>query len=976
MKKLFKRKKSPEAVAELEQGIQLFKATQRRHENVRDQERRLAQNVAEQTKLLQDVKAVLPMAVKELDKAKKEVKQAQSDLKAVCDATAKVSGKVSTEALNKVLKAEFDLGREHTMAIGERPPRPPPALAVMPTAPPPSYEQRTGDVVERAALRPTLQVSKGLDCHTVTAVYPILHGSKSGETSRKLPQRTAKPPLSSPALRLATTPGQRLSDAVELMRSRSMDRLGYDCSPPILSAAQDDRGGSFTPICPRPDADLRLDNDDYLPRYPGFFQNSFAGEARSGRKHRRSASHIQDDRRAQSEPDETRHVAFQENGRISQGADRKSKTPRPDEDSRQERREGELLDPEYFDQDYAPSQFATGPPRFASTPVDIDGIPDGQRQRRGSYGEFVRNQNHARAQHVVERPAKLQTEKEMMQLMMDPDDMPLVKWMANTMERIEHGVGDTNEDIILSNAMQKKLKQAGRIKQARQLGNFFNTNSGKPNWVSVMRSLSLSNPQGLVNNEKIINEFRNTYSWDEEPLPLLNSALKQLEINMGDRIMENPDGLRLFRHLRRQLPQALRMMIRGWELGTWQAVAEELQLFWNSEFLDDQEEGRFPRESRRNGKRKPADSMSTLPPVHIYNVQPAGQAIPSYPTQSAQAESTPPTISSAPQSPILVGAPSQPPPPTGRRNYAGRNPPPRRNPARVAKTTRFPTTVMTGGNSYRGRSTSRGSRVPGTFGRRPDVSRNNGRQARATPNVRAAQEMRASIQESPRYPQTQDSGMGVDHSQMTPSSSQEAVQIANSQGERYNFLGNPNIFASLGLYLNPSQGQSLSVCYLCKSVGHQSKHCVVKFILWLNDEVLTKDEIGGWIIRKRIRPIPVRVKETTERNWRPFLETNQLLTISDLDRYFASQGSPSLVERTALCETYYDNRPKNRDRTHWSDREQWGPNGQSSRTANFSRNENTVAWTQPQYCQQPQPRNNPYWTDDEMYQGMMLAKND
>lgn len=923
--KFFHKKKPSKAAGELEQGIQLLKATQKRHEEVRHQEKQLAQSLADQTKVLKEVKTSLPETVKGLEKAKKEVKRAQADLKAVCDATSKVSGKVSAEVLNDILKSEFELGQAHARTVGVKSPSPPPVLSVVATAPPPAYVPPIGRTTRDVAPLPTLKVHKGLDCHTITAVYPKLQGSK-------------------PTQCFTVHDGRNLIDT--------------------------------------PGAGARSDSEE--DEMPGTREHNWDwfGDLASERYGPR--------RRSRSADSPTRHVTFpKEPQRQNKGDNSESADDDIDDINAQLRELTQQIDatretlrannkkgvPDVRGKDWSDTTEYLRLPRQTSTPRDRDGCPKPrQRLPRAQLRDAAVNP-------MLTTPERFQSEKEMLQLMMDPGDMPLLKWMANTMKRIRHGLGNTDTDIILANAMQRKLKMAGRYKQADQLRNFFNTNSGNANWVSVMRSLSLSNPQGLVNNEKVINDFRRNYHWEDEPLPLLNSALKQLEINMDEVIANDMDGLRLFRNLRQRLPEALRLLMRGWDNKTWEEVAEELQLYWNSEFMDEQEVRPAAQETRRTRK-----TTSPLPPVHIYNVQPAGPMAHSFPTHSGENGrlETPPPATVTPPPVVLPPSPLQPldifgntPPelsrgmPPRQLIRAGQAPPPlRRNPPRIARTNRPPANVI-GGN----RPARRGQ-VPRPAPSRSQITRN----APARPNMQPTRFAGPSrpgrgtgtSNRGTRMPSTQDSGVGGDSSQITPSSSQEARDIAESQGERYNFLGNPNIFAPLGLYLDPTRGQSLSVCYYCKAPGHQSRNCVAKFILWLNDKVLARDEELGWIIRGRARPVPPHVKESAERNWKPFLERNNILTIEGLNQYLASQGSPSFTQRTALCEAYFDTRPKNRDRTHWHDRDQWGPHGPATHS---SRGNGQVAWAEPQYHDRSRRYDASYWTDTELNQGVELSKN-
>ena len=50
-----------------------------------------------------------------------------------------------------------------------------------------------------------------------------------------------------------------------------------------------------------------------------------------------------------------------------------------------------------------------------------------------------------------------------------------------------------------------------------------------------------------------------------------------------------------------------------------------------------------------------------------------------------------------------------------------------------------------------------------------------------------------------------------------------------------------------------------------------------------------------------------------------------LFNINDFNSYLASKRSQSLQRRADLCEKYFGERPRNRERLPWQIRPQWGP---------------------------------------------------
>lgn len=214
---------------------------------------------------------------------------------------------------------------------------------------------------------------------------------------------------------------------------------------------------------------------------------------------------------------------------------------------------------------------------FTQTPAQPPSRMPSGRQAESTWQEPVHTVR-------VQTPKGMSME-EMMDIMKTPGRAPLVKWMEDAMRFIEHGEGDTVADRILANAMQEKLKKAGRADDAAQIAGMLDVAS--PNWEYVMNLLDLCNPQEIT-NEKVINEFANSYSWKKKPMLEIIRALCEMDIQLGDTVMSDPDGVRLFRKLRSRLPEALRMWMLGRERYTWGEIAEQLQRFWNSQTLDEQ----------------------------------------------------------------------------------------------------------------------------------------------------------------------------------------------------------------------------------------------------------------------------------------------------------------------------------------------------------------------------------------------------
>ena len=147
----------------------------------------------------------------------------------------------------------------------------------------------------------------------------------------------------------------------------------------------------------------------------------------------------------------------------------------------------------------------------------------------------------------------------------------------------------------------------------------------------------------------------------------------------------------------------------------------------------------------------------------------------------------------------------------------------------------------------------------------------------------------------------------------TPTNTREAQDIAASQGRNYDFWKMPNVFQDLGLYIQGSGGQTLSVCYVCRSPGHRASDCIAQKILMLNGQV-QPHRGNGYQVTSRMRPVPEDRLAEVRRDWKEWLDgRNQLgykfSTIGDLNRYFAQKHTPSLEERNRLAELYYGVRP-------------------------------------------------------------------
>nr|XP_039272285.1 uncharacterized protein LOC120346589 [Styela clava] len=220
---------------------------------------------------------------------------------------------------------------------------------------------------------------------------------------------------------------------------------------------------------------------------------------------------------------------------------------------------------------------------------------------------------------------------------------------------------------------------------------------------------------------------------------------------------------------------------------------------------------------------------TSTPPVNVYNIHPdltaIKNALPTYPIDGVSEE-----VQRALER--RMREPSRPPPVPRRQEPIEQ---PRRNPARTTRTTDKPWL-----------------RDAPRRGKEKQAARGNFTSQRSEPRaLNEGTRPTSSRQQPPVGRET------------TPSNSEEALQIAEREGSSYDFLANANIFAPLGLYTTPTNGQSLAVCYLCKAPGHLSKNCVVKAILWLSDKVLAKNDGGQWGIKERARPLPDHTSTNT-----------------------------------------------------------------------------------------------------------------
>ena len=147
---------------------------------------------------------------------------------------------------------------------------------------------------------------------------------------------------------------------------------------------------------------------------------------------------------------------------------------------------------------------------------------------------------------------------------------------------------------------------------------------------------------------------------------------------------------------------------------------------------------------------------------------------------------------------------------------------------------------------------------------------------------------------------------------VTPSSREEAQEIASSMGDAYRFLAEGNIWRDLGAYQNQV---TTGCCYCCLSSTHFSNDCLVNAVLILNNEMLRKLPDGSYKVVKRTRdPNPDRVKRFRDK-WQTFLKGDnalgiQLTSMADINRYLTSRGSVPIEERRRLADKYYQERPK------------------------------------------------------------------
>ena len=152
-----------------------------------------------------------------------------------------------------------------------------------------------------------------------------------------------------------------------------------------------------------------------------------------------------------------------------------------------------------------------------------------------------------------------------------------------------------------------------------------------------------------------------------------------------------------------------------------------------------------------------------------------------------------------------------------------------------------------------------------------------------------------------------------------PRSIEEAERISQQEGRTYDFWGDPNVYAPLGLYTSPRTGAALTVCFTCKSPGHLNRDCIAAALLRLNNKIIR----DGHIVDRMKPPSESWLQETREK-WGSFMNGNNSLkrkisTSEDLDEYFRSQRSPTLQERITLSDDYFGKRPrKTTDRPRWT----------------------------------------------------------
>ena len=130
---------------------------------------------------------------------------------------------------------------------------------------------------------------------------------------------------------------------------------------------------------------------------------------------------------------------------------------------------------------------------------------------------------------------------------------------------------------------------------------------------------------------------------------------------------------------------------------------------------------------------------------------------------------------------------------------------------------------------------------------------------------------------------------------------------------RSNPLGESNIYADLGLYIDRPVPMT---CYQCYFPGHASRDCLCTILLKLNNEIIRFDnDTGRHAVQSRIKAVDQGELNEIERKWGSFLKGDNIAgekfeNIWDADKYLQSKGSEPLLQRIDNCAPMQDRRSR------------------------------------------------------------------
>lgn len=241
--------------------------------------------------------------------------------------------------------------------------------------------------------------------------------------------------------------------------------------------------------------------------------------------------------------------------------------------------------------------------------------------------------------------------QQMLQLMPTPGDQNLLKWMERAMKLIDHDDGTQPVDRILANALQQKLKEAGRPQDAEAISAEFADDDTK--WVDIVKRLALMYPKSELDNTNIVDKFNREYLWHKmSPMKATLKCLRDMDIPKTQAPKENSDSKRLFRILRSKIPEGIRLGMRGKEAEPWDETPDYIQEYWNAEKGDQLAAGAVKAEnntypdSTPKTFAAPAQPVYQPPnplPIHVtVNSPPQNFPAPVYVTTAAPAQNTAP----------------------------------------------------------------------------------------------------------------------------------------------------------------------------------------------------------------------------------------------------------------------------------------------------------------------------------------------